>query len=318
MNNILTTCKFVVDNAKHITINNKKIDHFIESFKPDRLQHWIDDAPFNIHMLSPDEKLHFLLLFNSLSFSYWGSPKWAIEYKGETYDGAYGMVACIARALENNFPILDPRYLKTISRNDLVKILEGNITIPLFEERLNILREIGRVLTDSYDGSFLNMIREADNDTQKLIEIITTQMPSFEDVALYKNKRIYFQKRPQLLIADVYQAFNGEGYGKFSNVNELTACADYKLPLVLREIGILRYDDELSSIIDTGIFLNRNDSKEIELRAVTIWVIHLITEKLRVKIPTINALSVNDHIWLLSQDKQKFSAKYHYTRTTAY
>jgi hypothetical protein len=43
-------------------------------------------------------------VLNSISFCYWAGDnekKWTIEYKGNNYDGAKGMIACIGRAKKN-------------------------------------------------------------------------------------------------------------------------------------------------------------------------------------------------------------------------
>jgi hypothetical protein len=52
------------------------------------------------------------------------------------------MISAIGRAIEKNLPVLNAKYLSEISESELMKILESNVQIPLFEERLNILREV--------------------------------------------------------------------------------------------------------------------------------------------------------------------------------
>ena len=52
------------------------------------------------------------------------------------------MIAALGRAVEKGIPILDPEYLAHICSLDLQEILEGTIEIPLFEERLHILKEV--------------------------------------------------------------------------------------------------------------------------------------------------------------------------------
>lgn len=318
MNKILESARFVVDNSQHVKINSKKIDEFCEYFNHSHIKHWINESPFNIRKLNPKDRLHFLLVFNAISFSYFGDPKWKIGYKSKEFDGSYGMIAALGRAIENKFPILNAKYLSDISASDFSKILEGNVQIPLFKERSNILREVGTVLSKKFYGDFTNLVKKANGDSQKLLSLIVENFPSFEDSSTYKGKRVYFYKRAQLLISDIYQAFNGHELGRLKNINELTACADYKLPFVLRRLGILSYSDCLTEKIDNQIQIDKDSEEEIEIRANTILVVELIKRKIKTKIAHADSIHVNDHLWLLSQKKLKNDKPYHLTRTTAY
>ncbi len=72
MNRIIETCKFVVDNSQHVKINPEKVDEFVDYFKDSHIKHWIDESPFDLKKFNIKDKAHFLLVFNSISFSYWG------------------------------------------------------------------------------------------------------------------------------------------------------------------------------------------------------------------------------------------------------
>ena len=136
MNQILETTRFVVDNSEYIKINKNKIKEFCKVFGESHINHWLNEAPFDFSKLTEKEKLHFLLVFNSISFSYWSTPKWTIRYGGEDFDGAWGMIASLGKAVENKKQILNSNYLKDISEKALMEILKGNIEIPLFSNCL--------------------------------------------------------------------------------------------------------------------------------------------------------------------------------------
>jgi len=318
MNKILESTKFVVDNSQHVKINPKKVDDFCKYFTQKHIKHWFIDAPFNIRKLSAKDRLHFLFVFNSMSFSYWGEPKWTIKYHSKEYNGSYGMIAAIGRAIENKIPILDAKYLSIISESEFSKIFKGNIQIPLFQERLRIIQDIGKILLKKFDGDFTNVIKRANGDSQKLLELIVNNFPSFEDSSIYKGKKVYFYKRAQLLVSDIYQAFHGHEFSKLRNIDQLTACADYKLPLVLRRLGIFEYSTYLANKIDNKIMIEKDSPEEIEIRANTIWAVELLKQKIKVKIPNADSIHINDHLWILGQNKLKNDKPYHLTRTTAY
>ena len=147
MNKILDSTKFVVNNSTFVKINKERLIEFSSGFEHGEKSHWLSQAPFDFSTLNPDEELNFTFVFNALSFCYWGEPKWKVEYEGKTHDGAWAMVVAIGRGIKEGFPLIDFEYCSKISREDFYKILRGNIEIPLFEERLKILHEIGSVLT---------------------------------------------------------------------------------------------------------------------------------------------------------------------------
>ncbi|MBU0977142.1 MAG: queuosine salvage family protein [Nanoarchaeota archaeon] len=318
MNKILTTTKFVTENSNHVKINKPAIKEFCKTFSESHINHWLNESPFDFSQLNDKEKLHFLLVFDAMSFSYWGEPKWTIEYKGEKFDGAWGMIASLGKAIENKKPILSPEYLRGISEKDLNAILKGNTEIPLLAERKKILTEVGSALLKDFDGDFSNLIKEANHDAVNLLDLILKHFPSFNDFSSYKGKTIYFQKRAQLLVADINQMFGGEGYGKMENMDEITACADYKLPTVMRKKGILEYSKKLEDKIDNKVEILRNSEEEVEIRASTIWANEFIKKELKKQIKNINSIHVNDHLWLLGQIKSSEDKPYHRTRTTAY
>lgn len=318
MNKILESVKFVVENSENVKINEDKIKDFVNNFDHRNIKHWIDESPFGLKELDDKDLLHFLLVFNAISFSYWGDPKWIIEYRGKKVDGAYGMIMAIGRAIENNIPILDMKYLSNIKKQDFERILEANVKIPLFNERLKIIKEISKVLVDKFEGDFSKFVEKAEGNALRLLDLIILNFPSFKDISDYKGREIYFYKRAQLLVSDIYQVFKGKGYGKLGNIKDLTACADYKLPLILRKLGILSYSEGLSKRIDKQIQITKNSEEEIEVRANTIWAVELIKEKLKKKIPYVDSIHVNDHLWLLGQKKSPNDKPYHLTRTVSY
>jgi len=226
-----------------------------------RLPTW-DDAVFISH--PPEARAAQLLLFNTINFSYWGDPKWTIDLYGRQLDGAWGMLGALARAANERVPIFDGATLAEISASDLRHILRGNVEIPMFQERLDILHEVGRVLVAEFGGNLNDLIRAAGNDAVALVRLLVTRFPSFNDVATislpprlaggteggHREHTIAFYKRAQLATAMLYEAFEGKGLGDLHRVEELTVFADYKLPQVLRRLSILHYAPHLAERVD--------------------------------------------------------------------
>jgi hypothetical protein len=58
--------------------------------------------------------------------------------------------------------------------------------------------------------------------------------------------QVFFYKRAQIFVGDVYGAFGGQGLGCFPDAAQLTMFADYRVPVVLRLMGLLQYSAELA------------------------------------------------------------------------
>jgi len=318
METVLDTTRYVVENSKHVTIDREKLRDFCEGYNLESTKHWLKEAPFDLSQLDETERVNFLFVFNSINFCYWGEPKWTVVYRGEESDGAWGMITAFGRAIETGNPIMNADFLAELSREELEGIFSGNVPIPLFAERLEILVELGKILRDRFGGSFINVIESALGDALRLVDLIVENFPSYEDVSPYNDRKILFQKRAQLLVSDIHHVFEGIGPGRFHNTNRLTAFADYKIPQVLRKLGILRYGDDLAERVDEMILIPKNSPEEIEIRANTIWAVEFTREILDRRFPGIKSILVNDMFWLRGQLKSPDDRPYHRTRTTSY
>ncbi len=320
MNKILSSAKFVIENAKYVKINKDKIKELCKNFHHGDVNHWLSEAPLDFSKLDEEQILNFLLVHSTIGFCYWGDPPWSIEYRGKKHIGSFAMISTIMKAHESGIKILDPEYRSQINEKEFSKILgiRGDNKIHLFNERLKFLNESGKVIIDKYSGKVSNLLKSADGDVTKLLEILTKNFLSYNDSYKYNGKDVYFYKKAQLFISDVFQTFKGEGTGHFHNVEELTALADYRIPQVLRNLGILVYSEELVEKIDKGILIPKGSQEEIELRASMIWTVQLIYTSLKDREQRLLPIGVNDHLWLLRRQKFSEDEIHHKTITTAY
>ena len=143
MNKVLESIKPVIERSRYVKINEENIRKVCKEFNLNDVRYWMDACPFDLSNLNDQNKLDFIFVFDSMNFCYWGDPKWTIEYQGKPYDGAYGMIAALGKAVDSGIPILEAEYLANTAKEGLMEVLRGNVIIPLFEERLRILREIG-------------------------------------------------------------------------------------------------------------------------------------------------------------------------------
>lgn len=101
-------------------------------------------------------------------------------------------------------------------------------------------------------------------------------------------------------------------------MNQITACADYKLPQILRKLEILEYAPILVEKIDNEIEIKKGSPEETEIRANAIWAVEFIKEEVKKRNPQIMSFQINDDLWLATQEKFDGDKPCHRTRTTAY
>ena len=200
-----------------------------------------------------------------------------------------------------------------ITKEEFRKILKGNIEIPLFEERFNIIRNVSKIVNEKMKGNFYKYIKNITIDTE-LFEFIVNNFPNFKDERIYNNKIIYFYKLAQLLTSDILHIRELKENIKV-NYSHIIGCADYKIPQVLRGLGILEYNENLAKIIDSKEELEENSEYEVEIRANMIVVIDKIKKKLHNKVCSID---INDYIWLQGKNKNIELKPYHLTRSINY
>lgn len=124
----------------------------------------------------------------------------------------------------------------------------------------------------------------------------------------------YFYKLAQLLTSDILHIKEQKEKIKV-NYTHLVGCADYKIPQVLRQFGILNYDNKLAKIVDNHSEISINSIYEVEIRANMITVINMINKKLNYKYCRID---INDFIYMQKNNKNFKMRPYHLTRCTNY
>ena len=315
---ILEGVRWVVENSRHVGIDGVRLAQVCDGL--DLTELTLPDWRVPVVPRWRDERLvDFILLFNSINFCYWGEPKWTVILRGEPYDGAFGMMAALTRALEDeDIPLLDGAFLAGIKTEQFRRIMRGNVPIPLEAERLAIWREVGPVLARQYAGRWHKVVRQASGSAVALVERLVEHFPSFDDAAEFEGQRVAFSKRAQLVAGMLVQAFGGQKWGRFEDFDRLTVYADYKLPQVLRRLGILAYDGSLAALVDSQALIPAASRMEVEIRAATVWAGELMRRALSRRDPQITACHVDYWLWETGQRKLRGSLPYHRTVTTAY
>ena len=278
-------------------------------------QHLADGSP---------RTANWVLLLDALNFCFWGEPgqpRWQVEWQGATVDGYAALAAALRRAVDEGRPLWDAAYLAALEGAELAEVLRpaaGCPAIPLFAERLAHAREVGRVLLAHYGGQFTSAVEQVGYDAVVLALLLARDFPSFADVAEWRGARVPLLKRAQICVADLHAAYAGEAWGRLRALDELTAFADYKLPQLLRRVGVLTYAPELAAAIDQYEPLTAGSEPEVEIRAATIWAVELLRRALARHGVHQTASAIDYRIWNESQSLPPDTHPYHRTRTIYY
>jgi hypothetical protein len=314
---VLSSTKYVLENSKYVEINPKNIRAVSRDVKS-RIEKGLDDAVGGFD-ISRGIKNNTQLIFveDAVNFCFWAEKdreKWQVEWpEGNVVSGGwYALVKSFERSLNQSEKILDAGYLSEITLNEVRELFKSSngIEIPLIAKRFENLIEVGKVLSDKYDGEFINLIEQSGFDAIKIVKNIYGNFSSFKDIAETGGRLVYFLKRAQIIANDLTYIF-GE---KILNTNLLTAFADYKLPQIFREFEMINYSQALAKKVDNYVLISKGSREEIEIRSAAIWCVELLKQELN----GFSSSQIDNAIWLLSQDQTKISKPYHRTYTIYY
>ncbi len=326
MEEVLESTQWVVKHSELVRLDREALARFASELALEGCEPGIPEWNYHYHFYDGGERtVAYLLVLDSLNFCFWapaGKPKWEIVYQGESLSGYYALAAALKRAFETGVPLDDATFLARLSPDKLGVILNGRGELQLLDRRLAILNELGKVLLERYGGGRrpprpCQLVEAAGGKAVELVRLLVRDFPSFRDEALYKGRRVSFYKRAQIFAADLWLAFGGRGWGSFTDVDRLTAFADYKLPQVLRQLGILQYSPELAAKVDRLESLGPSSPEEIEIRANTIWAVELLRQELGELGKRPLAIELDWLLWEMGQ-RPEFKEKPHHRTVTIF
>lgn len=163
----------------------------------------------------------------------------------------------------------------------------------LFASALN---DLGRLLIERFEGSFVRLVESAEQSVEKLVQILAA-MPFYRDVQRYGDLEVPFYKRAQLTAADLALAFGHEGPGRFEDLDRLTIFADNLVPHVLRTDGLIEYDAHLSDRIARRELIASGSLEEIEIRASAVTVVERIREEITRRGGSKTSMELDYRLW---------------------
>lgn len=242
---------------------------------------------------------------DTLNFCFWtgsGEEPFTVLYKNKNYTGYWALCAAINRAIDEQIPITEPQFMKTVDLQTLLHIFRSatSTQIPLIHERVQVLNEAGRVLIDEFNSSVQTLVDRANGNAQAMMQLVISNFSSYNDSmlaepALFRNfkqvddisesndlppARLCFFKRAQILVADIWACFASEKAIVFRDISLLTMFADYRVPQILAWLGAIEYSDSLMALLKSEEELDSGCRTEIEIRGCSIHAVELIRKEL--------------------------------------
>ncbi len=309
---ILDSLRPVIANPRWVTINDARIKEVVTSIELDSLAKTDITTEQFPRDLTLSQSIGFILVYDALNFYFWGEPKWTVIKNGQPLGGSYGLLESLKTAIENGTPLLTPEGLQQLTSTHLADILKANTEIPFLSERLRLLKDLGRTLIEQHVESWSALLEGNHHDAFTIAERLTHIFPTvFKDEAVYQNQPVRFWKRAQLAALHLSHCIPS------LNISGLTALANYKIPNVLRQLGILEYNPALAERIKRKEEIVAGSEEEMEIRASMVIAIDTATKQVQARFPEATAIQLNDLFWHMGRTLPTDSP-HHRTKTIWY
>lgn len=228
----------------------------------------------------PVEYIRKTMLINTLNFVFTDFST-SVKYKIENLSDTDAMVYQIEKALLEGVPLTQGHYMRDMDLKEFKRIFTGNIEMPMADEKVEILNNVGDTLVTKYDGDWINFVDDGPkklyDNGEGLVERLVRDFKRFDDHSIFENEKVYFLKLAQLAFWGIQRELS-KRYFHIEDMENMTAFADYIIPVALESFGIVKYSSELKEKINSGILIDRDSIEEIEIRSTSIYVTAKLTE----------------------------------------
>lgn len=314
----------VVEASRHVRTNTDEIA---------RVAGWLAYEPFGWPQSvlpfdigdDPGVITDYQLFLNTLNFAFSDfatGVKYEAERDGRLWSDSEGMVANVLNALDAGVPVLTGEWQARATRADVERLFTGTIQMPMLDERTELLNAVGTVLVDRYQGRWANWLASCAPSMYAggdgLLERLPVEFPRFRDISLYDGREVQLFKLGQLALWGLHSSHQATGAFAVRDLSNMTAFADYIVPVALRLMRIFEYTPELERRINEGDEIPRDSDEEIEIRAHTLYATALLTEAANEIRPAGEQLVIPQLDYRLWKTYHATSWPHHLTRTIMY
>ncbi len=309
---------WVLRRARLVSVDPAALEALAEELARNPDPEWVERYHFQGE---PELTLRYLLVLDALNFCFWpprgfpkatGAERWSVPGPyGERLTGYYALSFALRQVAEEAPGFFEGEHLAGLQAEELSAVLGD---IPLLSWRVRAAQEVGTLLLRFRSAE--RFFSSAQGRAQRLVELLTAHLPMFRDAAIYGGRWIPFHKRAQILVADVWGTFRGQGPGRLADLPWLTAFADYKLPQILWARGALRLHPTLAERMRNHELIPWGSAAEVELRAAVVVAVEELTRLLRQRGRDLWPFQVDWLLWNAAQGP--LPVPHHRTLTWAY
>ncbi len=321
---VLASVQPVVETSRHVRTNLDEVERVADwlAYEPFGWPHAV--PPFEIGD-DPDVLTDYQLFVNTLNFAFTDfetGVKYEAERDGRLWSDSEGMIANILNARDAGVPLLTGAWMAEATMSDVGRVFSGTIRLPMLEERTAILNAVGAVLVDRYGGRWANWVRScaprmyAGGDG--LLDRLPEEFPRFRDISDYHGHEVRLFKLGQLALWGLHASHQSTGRFVLEDLADMSAFADYIVPVALRLMRIFEYSPELERRINEGVELPRDSEEEIEVRAHTLYATAALTESVNRRRPPDQGLVIPQLDYRLWSTYHATFWPHHLTRTIMY
>ena len=318
---VLHSIRPVIENLENVSIDHVQLT--TEAKKLSTVNYEIKVA--NNKDKRPEEIIRKTMLINTLNFAFTdfeSQIKYALNVGDNTFSDTDAMVYQIDQAVEVGIDFYDGHYLRDITETTFKSIFRANIEMPMSKEKTDVLNQVGQILVEEYKGDWLNFVKSGPKklyqNGEGLIERLVSQFERFRDTSIYLGEKVHFLKLAQLAFWGIHRELGKYGDFYIEDIENMTAFADYIVPVALEKMKIITYSEKLKNKIEQGVLIESDSIEEIEIRAATLFVTAQLTEeinKLRLDNEKIIIPQLDFKLWT---DFHANKSPHHLTKTIMY
>ena len=272
-----------------------------------------------------EEHIKSTMLMSCINFAFTdfdSQIKYEVKDSGSVLSDSEAVIHQLNRTIASGCDLTSGDVMAGLTIQDLEKIFKGNIKMPMLEERLTILNQVGVKLVDSYEGSWITFINSCPqklyHNGEGLVEKLVTEFPRFNDVSDFQGDEVKFYKLAQLGYWGIHAALSHTGYFKLEDIHRMSAFADYIIPVALNLFEITDYSGELKRDINDGVEIPASSQKEIEIRSHSLYATSLLTEEINKLRPSEKRIIIPQLDWRLWKTYHATHWPHHLTKTIMY
>lgn len=307
---VRNTTSWIMTRAKHVSIDESALEAFAAELCPKSKftpPTWRSNPDHFFSAEEPDLVVQYILVMDVLNFCFW--PTEGLEYDA--------LAGGLKRALLADPHVFDAERLASATEDDVKRWVRSDILEAA--ERARLVRECGAALLASFGGLAANLVRSAGKSAARLVGLVTQHIPGFRDSSVYAGRQVFFNKRSQIFVGDVWGAFEGEGLGEFCDVGRLTMFPDYRVPQVLHAKGVMKYEKTLDEWVRAKKEVIAGSQEECEIRAASVQAVERLCAVMgRMTGQMVTPVQLDWLLWNTGEENLASLPPHHRTRTIFY